>query len=244
MSDRVVIVSGSEQTRGTSPPVFSHGGLASQVASWLRQQLREQRWTVGDQLPSEALLASELDVGRSSIREAVRLLSSEGLVEVRHGTGTFVTAPEPASQDTAALLRQARLAGVYEVRRALEVEAARLAAARAQPEDVAGLRDRLGERATRASAEHESAGFVAADLEFHETVVALSGNAVLLHLFQVARPVMYEALTSRIAADGHLPDTDTEHERLLTALEHGDIAGAMRAAEANLATVLTDSPPH
>ncbi|MGO4423888.1 FadR/GntR family transcriptional regulator, partial [Streptomyces sp. MCAF7] len=132
------------------PTRLRHGPVVPQVEGALRDMLREGRWERGERLPNEVMLAAELGVGRSSVREAVRLLARDGLLDVRHGSGTFVTRTEPEQTgqsgqveqsgqtgelDLRHLLRRARLLEVYEVRRALEVEAARLAARRTRPED-------------------------------------------------------------------------------------------------------------
>ncbi|MDW6059231.1 GntR family transcriptional regulator [Streptomyces sp. FXJ1.4098] len=112
------------------PTRLRHGPVVPQVEGALRGMLREGRWERGERLPNEVMLAAELGVGRSSVREAVRLLARDGLLDVRHGSGTFVTRTEPeqtgqSGQADAAgeldlrhLLRRARLLEVYEVRRA------------------------------------------------------------------------------------------------------------------------------
>jgi DNA-binding FadR family transcriptional regulator len=83
-------------------------------------------WAPSERIPSEAALAVELGVGRSSIREAIRLLARDGLLEVRHGVGTFVAAASELEHvdEFTKLLRRSRILEVFEVRRALEIEAA------------------------------------------------------------------------------------------------------------------------
>ena len=179
-----------------------HGPVVPQVESRLRELLREGRWPVGGRLPNEVQLAAELGVGRSSVREAIRLLARDGLLDVRHGAGTFVA--EAPAEPVDVMLRRARLLEVYEVRRALEVEAARLAARRVRPEDVLRLAGSLAQRHELLGAEPEE--FVDADLEFHREVVELSGNAVLLGLFDSVRPVLREALVDAVAHEPDMPE--------------------------------------
>lgn len=213
-------------------PKLERGPVVPQVEALLRHRLSTRGWAPGEKVPSEAALATELGVGRSSIREAVRLLSREGLLEVRHGSGTFVVDGPPASSGSVAqLMRRARLLEVYEVRRSLEVEAARLAARRIGTRDLSGLRAQLRARAAHAQ---DPASFVATDLDFHEAIVRLAGNAILTELFAVARPVIEEALVDRITHDGPLPDVDQAHDDLVTALEAGDETAAIAATVANL----------
>ncbi|MCE0768485.1 FCD domain-containing protein [Pseudonocardia kujensis] len=215
---------------------LERGPVVPQVEALLREQVGSGAWAPGQKVPSEAALAGELGVGRSSVREAIRLLSHDGLLEVRHGSGTFVAASAASGSPALSvamgqLLRRARLLEVYEVRRSLEVEAARLAAQRAGVDDLSGLRVQLAERAARA---HDPASFVASDLDFHEAIVALSGNSLLVELFAFARPVIESALVARIAHDGPLPDVDQAHDDLVAALERHDEAAAVAATVANL----------
>ncbi|NUS90282.1 MAG: FadR family transcriptional regulator [Streptomyces sp.] len=236
------------------PTRLRHGPVVPQVEGALRDMLREGRWERGERLPNEVMLAAELGVGRSSVREAVRLLARDGLLDVRHGSGTFVTRTEPeqtgqAEQtsghtgradaagelDLRHLLRRARLLEVYEVRRALEVEAARLAARRTRPEDIARLTADLKRR--QEAAEAGPAAFVDADLEFHRTVVELSGNAVLLGLFTSVLPVLREALVEMVTYETRLPDLSCAHADLLDALARGDAAAAIAATTRHLEAV-------
>ncbi|MFJ6213412.1 FadR/GntR family transcriptional regulator [Streptomyces sp. NPDC092296] len=218
-----------------------HGPVVPQVEHALREMLRAGRWRGGERLPNEVQLAAELGVGRSSVREAVRLLAHDGLLDVRHGSGTYAAdapAARPADDDAGLrrLLRRARLLEVYEVRRALEVEAARLAAQRVRAEDVARLAALLRGRQQRVGG--EPAAFVAADLEFHRAVVELSGNAVLLALFTSVQPVLHEALTQMITYETRLPDLSCAHADLLAALADRDVDAAVAAAVRNLDTTM------
>lgn len=215
-----------------------HGPVVPRVESALRAMLAEGRWRPGERLPNEVALAAELGVGRSSVREAVRLLAHDGLVEVRHGSGTYAAEPPaPAADgDMRRLLRRARLREVYEVRRALEVEAARLAAGRLRPEDIGRLRDRLALREERTGG--DPAAFVDADLAFHRAVVELSGNAVLLGLFTSVLPVLRTALVEMVSYETALPDVSCAHAELLDGLARGDADAAIAATVSHLEAVM------
>lgn len=231
-------LAGRDEMAEASP--LRHGRVVPQVESALRAMLGEERWRPGERLPSEVTLAAELGVGRSSVREAVRLLAHDGLLDVRHGSGTYA-AEEPReareARDVRQLLRRARLLEVYEVRRALEVEAARLAARRVSAEDIARLTDDLKRRQKAAGA--GPAAFVDADLAFHRTVVELSGNAVLLGLFTSVLPVLREELVQMVVHETGLPDLTCAHTALLDALADGDPGAAIAATVKNLEAVMT-----
>ncbi|WP_430330660.1 FadR/GntR family transcriptional regulator [Rhodococcus sp. ACT016] len=207
------------------------GPLVPQLEELLTSRIRTGEWSVGDRLPSETELAAELGVGRSSVREAVKLLVRDGLLDVRHGVGTFVAEPvEDLVLEQ--LLRRSRVLEVLEVRRALEMEAARLAADRARPEDLAEVRRQLADRHDRYAG--DAGAFVAADLDFHRSIVELAGNSVLTALFDSARPVLHAALVEMVEKEPQLPDTGEAHDALVDALEAGDGAAAVAATAANL----------
>src|SRR6266545_3088251 len=87
--------------------------LVEQAIDRLREQVTSGAWPVGTRLPSEAALAAELGVGRSTIREAIRALASTGMVESRQGAGTFVRAAAAAEVGLETRLRRAALFDVF-----------------------------------------------------------------------------------------------------------------------------------
>src|SRR5919198_5010069 len=87
------------------------GPLVELVAAQLREQVASGAWPVGSRLPTEAELGRQLQVGRSTLREAVRVLVHVGLLETRQGAGTFVRAAVPASPWDARLRRGANPGG-------------------------------------------------------------------------------------------------------------------------------------
>jgi DNA-binding FadR family transcriptional regulator len=209
--------------------------LAEQAAARLREQITAGHWPVGTRLPGETTLARELGVGRSTVREALRALAGAGLVRARQGAGVFVVATEPA-QDWSTRLRRAAVTDVYEVRLGIEVHAARLAAQRRTPEDVAALRAAL--EARRAASAADDAAFVDADIALHAAVVAAARNPVLADLFTEFAPVLRDGLVALLdltglrAAD---PGTgDDGHAALVRAVADGDAERAAAVLRAEL----------
>jgi GntR family transcriptional regulator, transcriptional repressor for pyruvate dehydrogenase complex len=207
--------------------------LVELAVSQLREQVLSGQWPVGGRLPAETELAQRLEVGRSTVREAVRALVHAGLLETRQGSGTYVRSVTPAG-DWEPRLRRAAVLEVYEVRQALEVQAARLAADRRTEADIALMRERLAER-KRARARARDSAFVEADLAFHRSVVAAAHNALLAEMFDSFGTVLREALAV-IVSDSGLDDAgaDPAHGRLAAAIEAGDPAAAERAARDHL----------
>ncbi|MFE2969616.1 FadR/GntR family transcriptional regulator [Streptomyces sp. NPDC059340] len=197
--------------------------LVEQAAERLRARIADGGWPVGTRLPGETTLAAELGVGRSTVREALRALAGAGLVRPRQGSGVFVIATEPV-EDWPTRLRRAAVTDVYEVRILVEVQAARLAAARRTPEDVTALDTALAGR--RAASAGDDAAFVDADIALHAAVVAAAHNPVLADLFREFVPALREGLIEMLDLVGmreHDPNTgDDAHAALVRAVADGD----------------------
>jgi GntR family transcriptional regulator, transcriptional repressor for pyruvate dehydrogenase complex len=200
--------------------------LVDLAVSQLREQVLSGQWPVGGRLPAETELAQRLEVGRSTVREAVRALVHAGLLETRQGSGTYVRSLSPGA-DWEPRLRRAAVLEAYEVREALEVQAARLAATRRTEADVEALHACLAERDR---ARGSDAAFVEADLAFHRAVVAAAHNPLLAEMFDSFAAVLREALIA-IRSDRAVqsPDADAAHARLAAAIEAGDAVAAAQA---------------
>jgi DNA-binding FadR family transcriptional regulator len=203
--------------------------LVEQATRHLREQITEGHWPVGSRLPGETTLAKTLGVGRSTVREALRALAGAGLVQSRQGAGVFVIADRPA-EDWPVRLRRAAVADVYEVRMLVEVQAARLAAARRSETDLTALHAAL--RARRAAAAGDDPAFVDADIALHAAVVDAAHNPVLTDLFGEFVPALRQGLIDLVdllglRADDRNPG-DEAHAGLVRAIEHGDADAAGR----------------
>ncbi len=219
-----------------SPPIVERRLLTDQAAELLRARIVSGEWEVGAKLPGETTLAAQLGIGRSTIREAVRTLAGLGMLESRQGAGgVFLRSTTPPDQWPRVLEAEAIL-HVVEVRNAVEIEAARLAAQRRDAVDVAALRQALDGRT--AAAHSGDAAFVDADIAVHRAVVDAAHNPVLSELFETFVPRLRAALIELIAVlDLHpphsQPDAD-EHRMLVDAIEAGDAEAAVRISRAHL----------
>lgn len=215
---------------------LKRSGLVELAADALTEQLAAGNWPVGSALPGELKLAEQLGVGRSTLREATRSLVQAGLLESRQGSGTFVLATSPPQAGWDAALHAAQVIEVYEVREALEVQAAALAARRRSDLDLARIRTALQAREALVEHQHERAeAFVAADLDFHRAVVEAAHNPLLLTVFDSVLPKLTDTLVALVRErllDGH--DLDSSHAILLAAIEASDPAGATAAVTANV----------
>ena len=208
--------------------------LTDQAADLLRARIASGEWEVGAKLPGETTLAAELGVGRSTVREAVRMLAGLGMVESRQGAGVFLRRSSPR-QDWDRVLRTEEIRHVVEVRHTVEIEAARLAAARRDESDVAALRRALDARSAASGA--GAAAFVDADIALHRAVVVAAHNPVLTELFETFVPRLREAMLDLTAAldlsAGNEPDADA-HRLLVEAVADGDAEEAVRVSTDHL----------
>src|SRR5579864_8790794 len=117
--------------------------LPQLIVGRIRDYMTEQRLQPGDRLPPERVLMEQLRVGRSSVREALKILTTMGLVEIRRGDGAYVSTPSRlwSLQAPAFVLATEKnaLRDIVELRRGIEPMAASLAAERATDEDIADL---------------------------------------------------------------------------------------------------------
>lgn len=208
------------------------------------------RRLVADQaLPSEPELGDRFDVSRVTVREAVKTLQARGVVRVESGRGSFV---EPVSRWTSLAAVLAATAAVddasaaeqlIELRRLFETGAAALAAERAQPEELNAIAAELA--AMRHAHEIDDlAAFVAADLAFHDRILAASRNPFLTVMFAPLTEVLSErrAQTSRVRViQAH---AITEHEHVLAALRSGDGEAARLAMDGHMQQTLDDLRTH
>ncbi|CAN3127046.1 FadR/GntR family transcriptional regulator [Mycobacterium sp. smrl_JER01] len=199
-------------------------GLVDQVIEQLRWAVASGEWPVDERIPNESVLVESLGVGRNTVREAVRALAHAGILEVRQGDGTYVRA---TSEMSGALRRLcgAELRDVLHVRRALEVEGARLAAAHATPADVDEMRALLARRDVCARAA-DTDGFARTDAEFHLAVVRSSGNQTLTELYRG----LLEAVTASVATIHQEPFEVADHRMLVDRIAAGDVERAARVA--------------
>lgn len=156
--------------------------LADRVASMLADEIESGRLTTGDKLPTEVELVKQLGVSRTVIREAVSRLSNAGLVEARQGRGVFVlprrTRPLDLEADTTGTTdTKAKVLQIVEVRRAMEGEAAEIAATRATAADHARMRQALAAIDAAVAAGGDGAD---EDLAFHRSIAESTGNAVMV----------------------------------------------------------------
>jgi GntR family transcriptional regulator, transcriptional repressor for pyruvate dehydrogenase complex len=190
------------------------------VAERLLALISDRRLKPGDPLPTERELTQRYGVGRSSVREALRMLESKGLIR-SGGSGAFAVADfrKPLNDSLSLLLavEESSLRELFEVRRILEGEAVALATERRNESHVERMRAATDlMRAGLASSEE----YIDADVAFHLTIAEATQNRLILHLMHAIRDQLRRALESIYKIPGS-PEQSIEDHRLIVGAVEG-----------------------
>jgi DNA-binding GntR family transcriptional regulator len=180
----------------------------------------------------EAEIARQMGISRGPLREAIRQLEQDGLVEYRPRRGAVV-----------AELTRERVLDAYSTRVELEGFAARLAAQRMTAADAARLAA-LCDVMQRCAGDGDSAGLLQVDVKFHQAICEISGNRVLLRLWTSLGPHAWTLFSGAQQRGYGLPALAERHRDVLAALQSGDAARAEQAAREHTLEIMRDVVDH
>lgn len=229
-------------THGTGGIADALGALpastpASEVARRLLDLFIDGSVAPGTRLPAERTLAATLEVGRSAVREALAALEILGIVDVRPGSGTYLRGAAsdllPQTLRWGLLIGENDTAELLEMRSGLEIYVARLAADRADEDDLATLSRAL--ESMRAAVDDLGA-FPDSDRAFHDALGAAAHNALLVDQVTVVRSLLqvYADRAVHTAVDARR--AVSEHDLVLRALRARDADAAASAMAVHMAT--------
>ena len=204
---------------------------SAEIVAQIRERLFDGLLRPGDFVGTERTLATEFGVSRLTMRDALRILEANGIVEVKVGKSGGVRVAQPKPERFAdALAVQLTLAGishteVFEAQMAVETQAVRIAAVVAEPADFAQLEEQL--QRLRAAADDDHA-FVRESLEFHAGMIRASRNRALIAQFQALRHLTWRAI---------LPHHSRNRSAQVVA-RHGQALAALRARDGEKAAAL------
>jgi len=204
--------------------------IHEEVVLQIHELIREGKFKAGDQLPAERELAETFKVSRTSVREALRALETEGLVISRTGTGTFV-ADLPIESLVAPLAKllieeKHALADVFELRKLIEPQIASLAAERATVRDIERMYRLLEKQ--REQVERGATG-VEADSEFHFAIGQATQNHAIEKLVSGLLDVLSHSREESLQTPGRRQASIDSHHAIVAAIESHDQAGALKA---------------
>ncbi len=207
--------------------------LVSRTTEALRLFILEELIEPGAEMPSQGELCSRLGVSRTVVREAMRTLESQGLIEISQGRLPRVLPPNTnAVMDGLSTLMersQVSLLEVLAVRRPLEVEAAGMAATNATPRHCQQMREANAALGKARTIEDQ----ILADMRFHHVVAEASGNPVFRIVLDVLAQFLFESRRKTLKQSGAKVAL-RHHSTLLAAIEAHDPVAARTAAEAGM----------
>lgn len=210
-------VAPAHENNGATPDgrPLNHATLAEQVYQHLRQEILGNVYPPNAALPEKAL-ASQLQVSRMPVREALHRLAADGLVTLKPRQGAFVSTLSPQ-----------QFLDAYRVREALEELAIRLALPHLTADDIAALHRLQGDM-RRHAAEHDAHAFFVANRAFHDLFIERSHNAYLKGMYFPLLDQMRRHISSSLELRGGLERSIEEHEAILGAVEAGNADEAAR----------------
>jgi GntR family transcriptional repressor for pyruvate dehydrogenase complex len=217
--------------------------LYEQIVQQIEESVHKGALKEGDQLPAERELAQQFGVSRTAVREAIKALHEKGIVDAYPGRGTFVTNGKSNSmrQSLDRILKSGHSDGaalLVEFREILEPEIAALAAARADDQGLATMREAVS---VMDNARRDADAFIEADLDFHLSLAEAAANPFILSVIDSIVGLLREQRMRIFFVDGGPERGQVHHKRILDAIERRDSRGAREAMQAHLRQVREDS---
>ncbi|BCQ27719.1 FCD domain-containing protein (plasmid) [Caballeronia sp. NK8] len=214
--------------------------LTAQLVDALRSQIDTEELKAGSRLATEAEMVQRFGVSRTVVREALSRLQAAGLVETRHGIGTFVCEAATSSLlqlDPADVAGSIDALAILELRISLETESAGLAATRCDAARLATMRSALADFAQSVG---HATDTVSPDLRFHMEIAHATGNRYFVEIMEhlgtrmIPRTRITATPIPRDQYTEYLMRVNREHEQIADAIERGDADSARTAMRLHL----------
>jgi GntR family transcriptional regulator, transcriptional repressor for pyruvate dehydrogenase complex len=216
--------------------------VIDEVIRSIREMITSGAYAVGDKLPAELKLCDELGVGRSTIREAFRVLQAGGQIELINGKGAFVRSVSDSTYETIKdwfVEKEAEVSELMEVRMAIEPVAIRLAIQRGSPKQLAQIQQ-IHEMFRRAVAKKNSFDLATLDESFHRAIVEASNNKLLVKIGRIMDDALMEYRTRSFAVTDNVVHALEPHEGIVRAIVRRDERNAINAIQRHLEVSLSD----
>ena len=211
--------------------------LLNRLTMYFAEQLFDKRLKKGDKIESDRELAAKFDVGRSAIREALKVLDVLGMIDIRPGQGTYISDKEadffiiPLSWSL--FLNGYQVENILEVRDMMEVKAAYHAAQRQDTEGLTKLHE-ISHRIHTSYMEKDFKTFLDSDLDFHLCIAECSKNQVIYSMIQTISNLMRMVSGSGMVDEAQLDAIYSEHQKIYGLVIAGDAEGAADAMKEHL----------
>lgn len=195
--------------------------VVEEVIARITDALIKGEFKAGDRLPSELELCRSLGIGRNSLREAIKMLASIGVLQIRRGDGTYVASSVSASMLDpllySVILQRGLPYELFELRKELEIDALELAAEKATPEDIRRGQEAIEElEASFQRGETDAERLVALDLAFHYQVFAACHNSLFERIGRTVFRLFMNTIKKALVVDPQL--SVANHKRILSVI--------------------------
>ena len=220
--------------------------LSDSVINAIKKKVAENNFKPGDKFYSENELSKLLEVSRSSIREAIRILEATGYVTVRHGKGIFIA--DFDSQRFEPFVNwlksnEQHILDHFEVRLIIEPKAAALAAEKADAEDIRKMEEALAQFDMFAERK-DNTEIIKWDRKFHRWLAGSTKNSTLHVLMKSVTTSLPNGWISSLHTPGRIEKTTHEHRDILEAIKNRDKNSAEKAMARHLENALSDIRSH
>ena len=209
--------------------------VVAQVMTRIKELISSGKFKVDDKIPTESELSEMFGVGRSSVREAVKIFQYLGVLEARVPKGTFVCDRSKISEEAitwSILLGQNSLSEIIELRRVIEQQGVNriVADLETDPPAAAAVFERLQLVVDRMrasiSAQHRG-DLVQLDYDFHATIIEATGNSLFSAIYRTLHGFMQEEVSRTYDAIRDLSEITADHQDILDSIRAGDPARAI-----------------
>jgi GntR family transcriptional repressor for pyruvate dehydrogenase complex len=215
--------------------------IYEEIVSKIKNMIDEGRLQSGDQLPTERELSEAFKVSRSSLREALRALESQGLLESRQGNGTFI-AHQPIENlvnplASVILTQKDGQMELFEMRRLVEPKIAFLAAERATHEEIIKMEEILGLQEEQVARGENGTDF---DKIFHDALVKATKNSIIEKIMNTIMDSLAESRDKYLQVEGRPEKSLLRHRKIFYAIKAGDQKRAAKIMREHLEDIEND----
>lgn len=224
------------------PVTEDHLSLSDKIVEQIKEMIISGRLKPGDKLPSENELCEMFNVSRTSIREAVKILSGLGFLKIKRGLGIFVEEIDAGyliNQLSPILVqREDDLLDIVRVRKILETHAAAWAAKNASPADIIEMENAIKYSSVLVEGDNADTNTLShANLNFHMTLAKSTRSKVLYRIMQSLWDILNEARQVTIELPGRKKESVAGHKKILEAIKRKDPEAAQKAMLEHLETI-------
>ncbi len=214
---------------------IEHVSATTQVVNAIRDAIRTGELKEGDKLPNETEMSKTLGVGRSSLREGMRILNAYGVVEIRQGEGTFIInkCAERVFEMLGFFSDDPTMQYLIELRHVIEMGSLKLIYDKITPEQCQKLKE-LSDAIDYSKPTEKN---IWVDKKFHELLIEITGNPLLIQIYTMLSKMQANLMSRLMCYEDVVMDASISHHKILEAIMAKNEEGCVNAMEEHLDNV-------